>query len=425
MTDEPRDLVHEAQAADSRDPLRRYRDLFSLPTGSDGRAAAYLCGNSLGPLPVDARRQVNECLESWAERGVEGHFEGPAPWYSYHEPLREGLARRVGAKPTEVVAMNALTVNLHLMLASFFRPDSARGRTKIVADGPLFPSDRYALQSHLHLHGLDPSVHLIVLEPDSSGLVCETTIEAFLDQHGDEVALALFSGVNFLTGQRLDLRRLARAGQRAGCSVGCDLAHAVGNRPLQLHEDNIDFAVWCSYKYLNSGPGAVGGAFVHERHHRDDLLRLGGWWGNDPSTRFQFEDEFQPVPSADAWQVSNPPILSTAPLRSSLAIFDEAGDAALESKGEKLSLFLTRSVDNLRISSLEQLSPRDWQRRGYQVSYLVHSELESLQRLLKEANVITDIREPNVLRVTANPLYNSFEDVARFIDVLRRWGQTE
>jgi kynureninase len=312
---------------DAEDSLLRFREKFHLPLGANGKPLIYLAGNSLGLMPKTARRIVEQELDDWAKFAVDAHLGAATPWYTYHETLREPAARLVGAQPNEVICMNSLTVNLHLMMATFFRP--TKSRFKILMEEPAFPSDTYAIKTQLVHHGLDPKEALVLARPrEGEFTVRPEEIEAVLETQGDQIALVLIAGVNFFTGQLFDLPEITAASQRRGCIVGVDLAHAIGNVPLALHDWNVDFAVWCSYKYLNSGPGAVAGAFVHERYATNpDLPRLAGWWGNDPATRFRMHllPDFVPVPSADSWQLSNPPILAMAPLRTSLAIFDEAG----------------------------------------------------------------------------------------------------
>jgi kynureninase len=375
---------------------------FFLPPGKH-----YLCGHSLGAQPRRARELVLAELDSWAREGVDGHFKADAPWYSYHELVREPLARLVGARPSEAVAMNGLTVNLHLLLASFFRP--ARRRTRILIDEPTFPSDRYAVLTHLAHRGLGPEHLLSVPASD---------LEATLTNRGDEVAVVLLSAVNFLTGEVLDIKRLADAAHRQGCLFGLDLAHAAGNIPLALHDDGVDFAVWCSYKYLNSGPGAVAGAFVHSRHGDDvSVPRLGGWWGNDPATRFRMhlEADFRPVRGADGWQLSNPPILSLAPLRASLELFDRATMPALRARSLELtSAFLSR-IEGAR--GVEVVSPREPERRGNMACLRVSFDPRPA---LEREGVVCDFREPDILRASFCPLYNGEADVEALARALAR-----
>jgi len=426
VTSLPESSRDEARQADLRDPLAIQRRAFSLPQGPRGTALRYFCGHSLGLMPKTVRDELNDCLDDWANRGVAGHFEGSAPWYRFHEFVRNPLAKLVGALPDEVVAMNSLSINLHLMLVSFYRPDQSSGRTKVLTDAPLFASDRYALSSHIELAGLDPKDTLIVVEPEvGSRTLDPERIEEVLRREGPSVALVLLSGVNYLTGQSHDISRLTRAAHAVGAKIGWDLAHSVGNTRLNLHDDGPDFAVWCSYKYLNSGPGAVGGAFVHQRHLATDLPRLAGWWGNDPNTRFEFADRFSPVEAADAWQVSNPSVFSLSPLRSSLAIFEEVGMDAIEAKSRAMSDYLFRHLAEADLVAIEPITPTDPASRGSQVSLLVHSDPQGLVRTLAESGLVCDLREPNILRVAPVPLYCSFEDIWVFVDVLRRWARAQ
>jgi kynureninase len=391
-----------ALALDAADRLAPLRSEFLLPPGK-----RYLCGHSLGAQPRWAREIVLAELDSWAAEGVEGHFKEDGPWYTYHELVRDPLARLVGARADEVVAMNGLTVNLHLLLASFFRP--AGKRTRILIDEPTFPSDRYAVLTHLAHRGLGPE-HLLASAIGD--------IERTLEQRGEEIAVALLAGVNFLTGEVLDIARLTRATHRQGCLLGLDLAHAAGNVPLRLHDDEADFAVWCSYKYLNSGPGAVAGAFVHQRHGKASTPRLGGWWGNDPATRFrmQLETDFVPRPGADGWQLSNPPIFSLAPLRASLELFDRATMPALRAKSLSLIGFLLEMLAELP-GQVEVVSPREAERRGNMVCLRV-TEPRQTQKSLESAGVVCDFREPDIIRASACPLYNTHEDVWAFAQAL-------
>jgi kynureninase len=411
-----------AIALDAVDPLRPYREQFLIPRRADGSPVIYFCGHSLGLEPRQARDFVEQELHDWAQLGVEGHFRGKSPWYPYHEQFRETGARLVGARPGEVVFMNGLTVNLHLMMLTFYRPTAQRHL--ILIDEPAFPSDRYAVLSQLRMHGFDPHDALVSVQPRAGEqTIREEDIEAILDQRGEEIALVLWNGVNFFTGQWFDLPRLTELAHRKGCVVGLDLAHAAGNVPLALHDWNVDFAVWCSYKYLNSGPGAVAGCFVHERHGSNlDLPRLAGWWGNDPATRFRMhlQPDFVPQAGADGWQLSNPPILAMAPLRASLALFDEAGMPALRAKSERLNAYLLYLIDRLPVGRLEVITPRDPARRGCQLSLLVHDRPRELARSLEAAGVVCDFREPNVIRVAPVPLYNTFHEVWRFADLLAR-----
>src|SRR5215472_13096628 len=332
-----------ARQLDREDPLGDFREKFSLPRGADGKPVIYFAGNSLGLMPKSARQVVDDELDSWARLGVDAHHATGTPWYSYHEALRGPTARLVGAKPVEVICMNSLTVNLHLMMATFYRP--TKSRFKILMEEPAFPSDTYAIKTQIVHHRLDPKNALILARPRKSEFTIQTeNILDLIEKHADELAVVMIGGVNFFTGQLFDVEKITAAAQKHGIVTGFDLAHAIGNVPLSLHDWNVDFAVWCSYKYLNAGPGAVAGAFVHERHATNTRLpRLAGWFGNDPNTRFrmQLEPEFIPVPSADGWQVSNPPIFSMAPLRASLSIFHEVSwMEPLRAKSIKLTGYL-------------------------------------------------------------------------------------
>ncbi len=403
---------------DATDPLARFRERFEIPEGGDGRPLIYLCGHSLGLMPKAARAAVEQEMDDWARHGVAGHFAAKNPWYSYHERFRDGGARLVGARPGEVVMMNSLTVNLHLMLMTFYRPSARRHAVLIEADA--FPSDRYAVTSWIRHHGHDPETSLLLARPreGESNLRTED-VECFLQERGHEIALVLLPGVQYLTGQVLDIERLTAAARRQGCRVGFDLAHAVGNIVLRLHDWQVDFAVWCSYKYLNAGPGAVGGCFVHEAHGDDRALpRLAGWWGNDPATRLTMPADFVPRRGADGWQVSNPPILSMAPLLASLALFDEAGLPALRSRSERLTGYLLRLIEAHAGDRLEVITPREPARRGCQISLRARRAPRDLLTALAVSGVVCDFREPDVIRVSAAPLYNSFHEVWRFARIL-------
>ncbi|HSH37854.1 MAG TPA: kynureninase [Chthoniobacterales bacterium] len=410
-----------ARQLDAEDPLRPFRDRFHIPLTKEAKPCIYLVGNSLGLMPKATRAVVEQELHDWANLAVDAHLEGSTPWYSYHETLREPAARLVGARPHEVVCMNSLTVNLHLMMATFYRP--TKSRFKVLMEEPAFPSDTYAVKSQIAYHGFGTKDAVVLARARGGEFAAQTElIEATLDKHGDEIALVLLAGVNFFTGQFFDIGRITAAAQKHGCVVGIDLAHAVGNVPLALHDWNVDFAVWCSYKYLNSGPGAVGGAFVHERHATNrELPRLAGWWGNDPATRFQLHllPEFVPVQSADSWAISNPPIFSMAPLRSSFAIFDEAGGMeALRTKSLKLTGYLQFLLDQIGSRAFTVITPRDPKARGSQLSILVHEHPKELFAKLEAAGVKCDFREPNVIRAAPTPLYNTFHEVWRFAQLL-------
>ena len=410
---------------DAEDPLRRFRERFHIPLGADGKPLIYFVGNSLGLMPKATRSVIEQVLEDWAKLAVDAHLEGRTPWYSYHETVRAGAARLVGALPHEVVCMNSLTVNLHLMMATFYRP--TKTRFQIVMEEPAFPSDTYAVKSQIAHHGFDPDDALVFSRPrEGESTVRMEDVEALLQTHGEAVALVLFAGVNFFTGQLFDIARIASAAHEQGCLVGIDLAHAVGNTPLAMHDWDVDFAVWCSYKYLNSGPGAVGGAFINERHARNrELPRFAGWWGNDPATRFRMhlQPDFVPVESADAWAVSNPPIFSMAPLQASFAIFDEAGGMeALRVKSVRLTGYLEFLLEEAAATrgDFTVITPRLPNERGCQLSLLVHHRPKELFAKLEAAGVKCDFREPNVIRAAPVPLYNTFHEVWRFAQLFAR-----
>ncbi|HEY0368747.1 MAG TPA: kynureninase, partial [Chthoniobacterales bacterium] len=356
-----------ARQLDREDSLGKFRERFAIPAGPDGKPVIYFVGNSLGLMPKTTRGFVEQELDDWARLAVDAHLEGKTPWYSYHQTVRDSAARIVGAQPNEVVCMNSLTVNLHMMMATFYRP--AASRSKVLMEEPAFPSDTYAIKSQIAHHGFAPNESLILARArEGEFTIRAEEIEAVLEKEGERIAVVLFAGVNFFTGQFFDIERITALAHEHGCVVGIDLAHAAGNVPLHLHEWNVDFAVWCSYKYLNSGPGAVGGAFVHERHAMNRALpRLAGWWGNDPATRFQMQllPEFVPVPSADSWAVSNPPILAMAPLRASFAIFDEAGGMQpLRAKSITLTGYLDYLLGEIGSKRFEVITPRAPNERG-------------------------------------------------------------
>lgn len=417
------DLVSEearARELDARDPLTPLRERFSLPVDSAGEPLAYFTGNSLGLMPEAARSDVAEILDAWASRGVEGYFEGDRPWVTYTDSARESLARLVGASPAEVVVMNTLTVNLHLMMATFYRPTAERFR--IVIEDDAFPSDSYAVASQARWHGLDPARAVARLRPRAGEHALRTEdIEAFFADEGDSVALVMLGGVNYLTGQRFDMARVTAAARDAGCMVGWDLAHAMGNVPLKLHEWGADFAAWCSYKYLNAGPAAVAGAFIHERHWHGGSAgraRLEGWWGHDPEDRFRMPPDFVPAPGAAAWQPSNAPILSAAPLLASLALFDEVGMDRLRERSIRLTGYLERLLGGGTGVSpvgerVRMLTPTEPGARGAQLSVVVPGASRRTLGLLRERGIVCDFREPDVIRAAPAPLYNTFHDCWR------------
>jgi kynureninase len=411
-----------ALALDAADPLRDWRTRFVLPRGDDGGTLVYLCGHSLGAQPVLAERYVAECMEDWRRLAVEGHFTGRKPWMPYHERLAPALARLVGAGEQEVVAMNTLTVNLHLMLVSFYRPQGTR--TALLIEQGAFPSDRHAAESQVRFHGLDPARDLIELAPrDGEALLRTADIVGAIEREGARIATVLLPGMQYLTGQRLDLAAITRAGHAQGCTVGFDLAHAIGNVEVALHDSGADFAVWCHYKYLNSGPGAIGGAYVHARHARNgDLPRFAGWWGHDKATRFLMGPEFRPIEGAEGWQLSNPPILAMAPIMASLEHFESVGMAALRRKSVALTRYLEALIQRQLARQVSILTPADPAERGAALSLRLHVARDHARAVfdgLRRRGIVPDWREPDVIRVAPVPFYNSFEDAWRFADALR------
>jgi len=409
-----------ARALDTRDALAHFRDEFRVPADGSGRPSVYLCGNSLGLQSKRAARFVREELDDWATLGVAGHFEARRPWLPYHRLATAGLAELCGAEPREVVAMNTLTVNLHLLMASFYRPEGAR--RKILIEATAFPSDRFAVQSQLRFHGGDPEADLVEWQPRGDERLYTEDLRALLDEFGDALALMLLPGVQYYNGQVLDMAEICALGREHGVAVGLDLAHAIGNVPLALSDWAPDFAAWCSYKYLNGGPGAVGGAFVHGRHLGGDASRtLLGWWGNRESTRFRMDREFEPAETAELWQLSNPPILSLAPVIASLELFTAAGLPALRAKSEQLSAWLEFLLAAKLAGSVRSITPPD--ARGCQFSLRVDETPARARRVferLEASGVVADWREPNVIRAAPVPLYNSFTDVFEFADRLER-----
>ena len=412
-----------ARRMDRQDPLARFRDEFHIPGTAEGGEAIYLCGNSLGLQPKSAADYVSAELDKWRRLGVKGHFESEFPWMPYHEFLAEAMAELVGGEPSEVVTMNSLTVNLHLMMVSFYRP--TRARHKILIEDHAFPSDRYAVESQIRFHGYRPADALLLVKPrGGEDLICEEDIRDILEQEGESIALVMLPGVQYYSGQVFDMAEVSRLGQQKGCVVGFDLAHAVGNIPLALHEWGVDFAVWCSYKYLNSGPGSVAGCFVHARHaDNTDLPRFSGWWGHDKASRFEMGPRFHAIPGAEGWQLSNPPIVSLAAIRASLDVFRDAGFMSpLREKSLRLTGYLEWLLIEELGARLEIITPRDPARRGSQLSLTVKGDRYSGRKLFKhlEASGVTgDWREPNVIRVAPVPLYNSFEDCFRFVEIFK------
>ena len=418
------DLHAPAEALDAADPLHGFRSRFHIPR-HDGHEQAYFCGNSLGLQPTGVRAALMQELDDWAALGVEAHFHGKHPWMPYHETVRDGLARVVGAQPVEVVAMNSLTANLHLLMVSFYRPTAER--PAILIEAGAFPSDRHAVASQVRFHGFNPDTDVIELAPDEAGgTISMAAIERVLAEHGHRIALVLWPGVQYRTGQAFDLREISRLAHARGCTVGFDLAHAAGNLPLQLHDSGADFAAWCSYKYLNAGPGAVAGAFVHERHARSDVPRFAGWWGHDAATRFRMGPDFVPSPGADGWQLSNPPILALAPLRVSLDLFAEAGMDRLRAKSERLTGYLEALIRRDCADVLDVVTPAEPARRGCQLSLRVAGGRERGRALfdyLAARGIVGDWREPDVIRISPVPLYNSHADIRRFVAAVALWRE--
>lgn len=407
-----------ARKMDEQDGLRSYRDSFHIPEFKPGRPVVYLSGQSLGLAPRKAQDYVDQELRDWARLGVAGHFTAKNPWLPYHEAIAAPLARLTGASPREVVAMNTLTVNLHLMLVSFYQP--TKTRYKILIEAGAFPSDRYAVISQIRFHGFDPAHCLIEIAPrPGESLVRDEDILTRIDQEGHALSLVLLGNVHYLTGQAYDMPAIARAARHAGARAGFDLAHGVGNLPLRLHDWDVDFAVWCGYKYLNSGPGGLAGCFIHERHFYDqELPRFAGWWGHDKKTRFQMPVHFDPIAGAEGWQLSNPPIFPLASLRAALELFDSATMPKLRQKSELLTGYLEYLLGECRDDRYDLVTPREGSRRGCQLSLRIRRDKENSVLRLKAGGIVCDLREPDILRVAPVPLYNRFADVYRFAQVL-------
>jgi kynureninase len=390
----------------------RYRDRFHIPRTANGTDSVYLCAHSLGLQPKSTRAYIEQELKDWELLGVEGHFRARHPWVEYNRLLTDQTARLVGAMPIEVVTMNSLTVNLHLMMVSFYRPTPQRHR--IVIEEHAFPSDRYAVKSQIQFHGFDPAESLVAVTG-------EEELEDLLERQGESVALIMMGGINYSSGRAFDLACVTRAGHAHGCVVGFDLAHAAGNLALKLHESDADFAVWCTYKYLNGGPGSVAGCFVHERHARaESLPRFAGWWGHELETRFRMGPDFHATPGAEGWQVSNPPVVALAALRASMDLFDEAGIDRLRARSVELTGYLESQLDRHADGAFSIVTPRNPDRRGAQLSIRVTGSVRAVWERLAAAGVICDWREPDILRVAPAPLYNTFEDIDRFVDLFVR-----
>lgn len=415
-----------AQSMDQQDPIAEIRNEFSIPTMPNGKQEIYLCGNSLGLQPKLAAEYVRRELDQWAKLGVKGHFSGDFPWMPYHEFLAEGFADIVGAKVDEVVSMNTLTANLHFMMVSFYRPTKIRH--KILIEEHAFPSDHYAVESQVKFHGFNPDESMLLIKPrDGEENIRNEDVLALIEKEGDSIALIMLPGVQYYTGQVFDMQSITKLGHEKGCKVGFDLAHAAGNILMQLHDWQVDFACWCTYKYLNSGPGSVAGCFVHQNHHHNESLpRFAGWWGHDKSTRFKMENKFQPIQSAEAWQLSNPPVLSLAAIRGSLDTIKKAGGIkALREKALKLTGYMRFLIETELANDVDILTPSDIDSCGSQLSLAIRLQAgDSEQRgkqifdAIEEAGVTGDWRYPNVIRIAPVPQYNSFEDAYRFVQIL-------
>lgn len=408
-----------AKTQDANDSLASFRNKFHIPKTESGQDAIYLCGNSLGLQPKITADYIKEELDSWANRGVDGHTEGKHPWLPYHEFLTENMAKIVGAKPSEVVVMNTLTTNLHLMMVSFYQPTETK--FKIVVESDAFPSDKYAVESQLKFHGIDPKEGLILWHPREGEELCRfEDLEEIMEIQGNEIALLMIGSTNYYTGQSFPLKKIAALGHQYNCMVGFDLAHGAGNIQPNLHDSGADFAVWCTYKYLNSGPGSLGGCFVHERHANNRKLnQFAGWWGHNKNTRFNMRKDFDALPGAEGWQLSNPPILSMAAIRASLDTFAEAGFENLRIKSIKLTGFLEFLLNEMNNDSINVITPKNPDERGCQLSIQVKNADKSLHTKLTKAGVVSDWREPDVIRIAPTPLYNSFEDVFLFSEKLK------
>ncbi|MDA8596592.1 kynureninase [Flavobacteriaceae bacterium] len=405
--------------ADKKDELAYLRNEFIFPKGDGDEPWLYFTGNSLGLQPKSASKAVQGIMDDWANLAVEGHFLGDNPWTKYNEQLTDKMAKVVGAKPIEVVISNTLTTNLHLLMVSFYQP--TKKRFKIVIESDAFPSDRYAVESQLKFHGFDPKEGLVEWSPKpGNDLLDYEDLQEILDEQGDEIALLLIGGVNYYTGQFFDFKRLAQMGHQAGAIVGIDLAHGAGNIQPKLHESGVDFASWCTYKYMNSGPGSLSGIFVHEKHaHNSELPRFAGWWNHNASTRFNMRLDFDVIPGAEGWQLSNHPILSMAPIKASLELFEKVGMDKLRSKSLKLTAYLESLILNLDSNRIKIITPKNPEERGCQLSLQVQDANRSLHDALIARGVITDWREPDVIRVAPTPMYNSYEDVYRFVEILK------
>lgn len=405
-----------AQQQDHQDPLKHFRNKFLIPTNNEGEELIYLCGNSLGLQPKKTSEYLEQELNDWAKLGVEGHTDAKYPWFPYHEFLTKSMANIIGAKPNEVVIMNSLTANLHFLMVSFYQP--TKTKFKIVIESDAFPSDKYAMESQLKFHGFDPKEGLILWKPSKGEDLCRfEDLEKLLEEQGDEIALLMIGNTNYYSGQAFPLKKITELGHKHSCIVGFDLAHGAGNIQTNIHNSGADFAVWCTYKYLNSGPGSLGGCFIHERHaNNPDIKRFTGWWGHNKQTRFNMRQDFDLLPGAEGWQLSNPSILSMAAIRASLDVFEEAGMENLRQKSVKLTGYMEFLFKEINEDRINIITPTDQNERGCQLSIQVKNTDKNLHTQLTESGVISDWREPDVIRVAPVPLYNTFEDVFKFIE---------
>lgn len=408
-----------AKELDKKDKLAPYKDKFLIPKDKDNKDWIYMCGNSLGLQPKTTQEYIQDELNDWANLGVEGHFKNKNPWLSYHELLTTNMANIIGAKPIEVVIMNTLTTNLHLLMVAFYQP--TKTKYKIVIESDAFPSDRYAVASQLDFHGYDSKEGIIEWKPrKGEELLRIEDLEDILDQQGDEIAMLLIGGVNYYTGQYLDLKKIAQIGHSKNCKVGIDLAHGVGNIVPNLHESEVDFAAWCTYKYLNSGPGSLGGLFVHEKHAHDKKLKqFSGWWSHNKTTRFNMRHDLDRMPGAEGFQLSNPPILSMAAIKASLDMFAEVGMQSLREKSIALTGYLEFLITSINSDRIRIITPKNKEERGCQLSIQVKNADKKLHQKLIDQHVITDWREPDVIRLAPTPLYNSYEDVYNAVAILK------
>lgn len=407
--------IKEAEALDQQDPLSKFRKDFKFPDCDDANGPLYFAGHSLGLMPKKAPSYIQDEMNAWGKYGVEGHFEGSHPWLSYHENITGSFARLVGAKESEVVAMNTLTVNLHLLMTSFYRP--TKNKFKIIIEHNTFPSDKYAVDSQARFHGFDPREAVVELRPKAGSMTISTTeVEEQIHQHRDSLALVMLGNCNYLSGQKFDFKKITAAAQDCGAFVGFNLAHGAGNLDLKLHDSGADFAMWCSYKYLNSGPGGIAGAFVHERHlGQKNIPRFEGWWGHNKESRFKMGPHFEALPTAEAWQLSNPPIFQLASLRASMELFDQAGISNLRARGDQLTatfeaLLKTRLQDRVSIITPET-------ERGSMLCLRFKNDPKKWVHQLRERNVYIDFREPDIIRATPIPLYNSYSDIYRLVEI--------